>query len=288
MTHAESNEDRLIYRLRRGGIEEMDLRVVVVGAGGKMGREVVKAVHEAPDMELVGAVDPGCAGTDAGVLAGVGELGIETVADLEQALKEAKPTAIVDFTKPDTVYGNVLLAVEHEVHAVVGTTGLGQAEWQQIDDLARERGVGVIHSPNFAIGAILMMRFAQEAARLFDRVEIIELHHDQKHDAPSGTALYTAELIREVRQAAPATTVEEVELVEGARGGDAGGVHIHSVRLPGLVAHQEVILGLPGQTLTIRHDSINRESFMPGVLTALRRVSEVRGVLVGLEKLLFD
>lgn len=266
----------------------MDLRVVVIGAGGKMGREVVKAVHQAPDMKLVGAVDPGFPGTDVGVLAGLGPLGIETAADVAEAIRSSQPHAVVDFTRPDTVYENVLTTVQNGVHAVVGTTGLRHEEWEQIDGLARKRGVGVIHSPNFAIGAILMMRFAQEAARLFDQVEIIELHHDQKHDAPSGTALYTAELIRGARQEAPATAVESIELVEGARGGDAGGIHIHSVRLPGFVAHQEVIFGLPGQTLTIRHDSISRESFMPGVLTALRRVHEVRGVLIGLEKLLFD
>lgn len=266
----------------------MDLRVVVVGAGGKMGREVVKAVYAAPDMELVGAVDPGFSGTDAGVLAGLGPLGIETAAGLEEAIGSTRPTAVVDFTRPDTVYDNVLVAVERGVHAVVGTTGLGRDEWDHIDQLARERGVGVIHTPNFALGAILMMRFAQEAARLFDSVEIIELHHDQKRDAPSGTALYTADLIREARREAPAAALDSVELVQGARGADADGVHIHSVRLPGLVAHQEVIFGLPGQTLTIRHDSIHRECFMPGVLAALRRVHEVRGVLIGLEKLLFD
>lgn len=265
----------------------MDLRIVVIGAGGKMGREVVKAVHAAEDMELVGAVDLGYAGEDAGVLAGIGPVGVRVRGSLQEALVEDRPTAVVDFTRPTSVFENVVTAVEHRVHAVVGTTGLSTDEWQKIDKLAVEHGVGVIHAPNFAIGAILMMRFAQEAARFFDRVEIIEMHHDQKADAPSGTALYTAELIREVLQDAPAKAVEEVELVKGARGGDADGVHIHSVRLPGLVAHQEVILGAPGQTLTIRHDSLHRESFMPGVLTALRRVHEVRGVLIGLERLLF-
>lgn len=265
----------------------MDLRVVAIGAGGKMGREVVKAVHTAPDMELVGGVDVGCPGTDVGTLAGLGELGMPVFATLDEAIDVAKPTAVVDFTQPSSVLANVTTAVDRGVCAVVGTTGLSNSEWAGIDRLAKERGVGVIHTPNFAIGAILMMRFAQEAARLFDQVEIIELHHDQKHDAPSGTALYTAELIRAVKQEAPAKAFEEVELVKGARGGDADGVHIHSVRLPGFVAHQEVILGLPGQTLTIRHDSLNRESFMPGVLTALRRIHEIKGVLIGLERLLF-
>lgn len=265
----------------------MELRVAVIGAGGKMGREVVKAVHEAHDMKLVGAVDVGCPGTDVGEVAGLGPLGIEVVATVEEIVDASEVDAVVDFTQPTSVYQNVTTAVRHGLSAVVGTTGLSHEQWDEIDTLARMNGVGVIHTPNFAIGAILMMRFAQEAARLFDQVEIIELHHDQKHDAPSGTALYTAELIREVRQEAPAKMFEEIELVKGARGGDAGGVHIHSVRLPGFVAHQEVILGLSGQTLTIRHDSLNRESFMPGVLTALRRIHEVRGVLIGLEKLLF-
>lgn len=266
----------------------MDLRVVVIGAGGKMGREVVKAVSQAPDMELVGAVDVRCAGQDAGLLAGIGEIGLTVRASVEEALRSARATAVVDFTSPSSVRANVVTAVEHGVHAVVGTTGLSHDDWSYIDRLAKARGVGVIHTPNFALGAILMMRFAQEAARLFDQVEIIELHHDQKVDAPSGTALYTAELIRQVREEAPAKAKEEIEVVKGARGGEYGGIHIHSVRLPGLVAHQEVILGLPGQTLTIRHDSFSRESFMPGVLLALRRVHEVRGVLIGLEKLIFS
>lgn len=266
----------------------MGERVVVMGAGGKMGREVVRAVYEAPDLELVGGVDPVCVGADVGELAGIGRLGTAVAASLEELLDTARPTAIVDFTRPDTVRANVTAAVQNGLHAVVGTTGLSQSDWEEIDRLARERGVGVIHAPNFAIGAVLMMRFAQEAARFFHNVEIIELHHDEKHDAPSGTALYTAQLINEVREAAPTKEVTEVEIVKGARGGDAGGVHIHSVRLPGFVAHQEVILGLPGQTLTIRHDSLHRQSFMPGVLHALRKVHDIRGVVIGLEKILFD
>jgi len=265
------------------------MRVVVSGAGGKMGREVVRAIHGAGDMTLVGAVDPACAGADAGELAGLGRLGVPVYASVAEALAETGADRMVDFTTPAAVFQNVMTALDLGKRVVFGTTGLEEAALSAIDRRARERGLGVVHAPNFAIGAVLMMRFAAEAARFFDQVEIIELHHDQKKDAPSGTAIKTAELIAEARgsrrELAAAT---ETEVAPGARGGDVRGVRVHSVRLPGLVAHQEVILGLPGQTLTIRHDSFDRVSFMPGVLLALRRVGEVTGLVYGLEHLLFE
>lgn len=266
----------------------MELRVVVAGAAGQMGSEVVRAVSEAEDMRVVGAVDPGCVGEDAGERAGIGALGVPIVGRLEEALDAVEADVVVDFTQPNTVFQNVITAIEYGLHAVVGTTGLSESEWEDIDRVARQRGVGVLHAPNFAIGAVLMMRFAREAARFFPQAEIIELHHDRKRDAPSGTALYTAEMIRSVWEQPPERKVEEKELLKGARGGNADGVVIHSVRLSGLVAHQEVLLGLPGQILTIRHDSIDRRSFMPGVLLALRKVRDIRGVEIGLEKVLFE
>ncbi len=255
-----------------------------------MGREVARAVAAADDMELVGGVDPGHAGADVGELAGLGRLGLPAGSQLSDEIAARAPDVIVDFTTPTAVFENVLTAVRARVPVVFGTTGLGPEQLEVIRQAAEEAGVGVIHAPNFAIGAVLLMRFAEVAARFFPAVEIIELHHDRKKDAPSGTALRTAELIRAAQQGAAAATTSatEVEVVAGARGGDVHGVRIHSVRLPGLVAHQEVIFGSPGQTLTIRHDSLHRESFMPGVLLAVRRVRQVRGLVVGLEHLLFE
>lgn len=264
--------------------------VVVSGAGGKMGREVVRAVHGANDMTLVGAVDPMAAGEDAGIVAGLNELDLKIQSSIKSAVNalEEKPV-VVDFTTPDAVFDNVMEALELGCRVVFGTTGLSDEQLSQIDRKAKDQGLGVIHAPNFALGAVLMMRFAAEASRFFDGVEVIEYHHDQKKDAPSGTAIKTAEMIREARGQAPSSKgQDEIELVEGARGGTVRDVRVHSVRMPGMVAHQEVILGLPGQTLTIRHDSIDRVSFMPGVLLAVRKVGEIDGLVYGLEHLLFD
>jgi len=217
------------------------IRVAVAGAAGRMGATVCEAVDGAPDMELTGRADPA--------------LGV----DLAEVLPGAD--VVVDFTRPDTALANALQCVEAGVHVVIGTTGF------DLEPLRVARGANVFVAPNFAIGAVLMMKFAAEAARHMAKAEIVELHHDQKLDAPSGTAKRTAELM-------------------AAASGD-GEPPIHSVRLPGLVAHQEVILGDLGQTLTIRHDSIDRVSFMPGVLLAVRRVGEIEhSPLVGLEHLL--
>lgn len=251
-----------------------------------MGQEVVRAVHNATDMQLVAAVDPQFAGQDAGTVAGIGNCGVPIDTDLVHGLQRAKPDRVVDFTMPATVMPNARITLAAGVPLVIGTTGLSEQDLKELDTLAKEHGIGVVHAPNFALGAVLMMRFAREAARFFPSVEIVELHHDQKLDAPSGTALKTAEMIRETWQQLPKTHEEEIK-VPGARGGDFDGVHIHSVRLAGLVAHQEVLFGGPGQTLTIRHDSLHRESFMPGVLLALRKVGEVQGLVYGLEHLLF-
>jgi 4-hydroxy-tetrahydrodipicolinate reductase len=271
------------------------IKVVVNGAAGKMGREVVKAVSLAADLALVGACDKAALGEDAGVLAGVGPLDVRIEADLEGLLSRSGAQVMVDFTEPGSVVHNVHAAIGAGVHGVVGTTGLSQADLEDIDRAASAKGVGVLAAPNFAIGACLMMRFAEEAARWFPHVEIIELHHERKKDAPSGTALKTGEMIVKTWEKQGlgldnqhgAQTVDELESLPGARGGKLEGIHIHSVRLPGFVAHQEVIFGLPGQTLTLRHDSTNRESFMPGVLMGIRRVREIKGLVYGLDKLLF-
>lgn len=256
-----------------------------------MGREVVRAVSRTDDMRLVGACDRVGVGEDAGNLAGIGPLGIAVEDALEELLVGSAPHVMVDFTEPTSVLQNVHTAIRAGVRAVVGTTGLTQVDLEDINKAATARDVGVLVAPNFAIGAVLMMHFAEDAARWFPHVEIIELHHDRKKDAPSGTAIKTAEMIvkswEEQGAVQNAKKLDELESIPGARGGKMEGVHIHSVRLPGFVAHQEVIFGLPGQTLTLRHDSTDRDSFMPGVLMGIRRVGDIKGLVYGLDKLLF-
>lgn len=250
-----------------------------------MGRAVLKAVAEAKDLELVGAVDI-TGGADAGELAGVGANGVKVETDLKAALTRLQPEVMIDFTRPDVVYGNVITALQAKVSPVVGTTGLSDEQKADIRKLAEENDTPAFIAPNFAIGAVLMMVMAKQAAKYMPEVEIIELHHDKKLDAPSGTAVQTAAMIAEVRAAHNQGHPEEKEKLSGARGADYEGMHIHSVRLPGYVAHQEVIFGGLGQTLTIRHDSLNRESFMPGVVLAAEKVRSLKGLTVGLDKLL--
>ncbi|TDE14059.1 4-hydroxy-tetrahydrodipicolinate reductase [Jiangella asiatica] len=244
----------------------MSLRVAVIGAAGRMGQQVCRAVGEADDLELVGRFD---AGDELGDLAGA--------------------EVAVDFTVPDATLGNVLHCVAQGVHAVVGTTGWTDESLNQVRAaLAVQPGVGVIIAPNFAIGAVLTMRFAAQAARFYESVEVIELHHPDKVDAPSGTAIRTAQLIAAARQEAGTPTAPDATKsgLDGARGARVDGVPVHAVRLRGLVAHEEVLLGAVGETLTIRHDSFDRSSFMSGVLTGIRGVAGHPGLSVGLEEYL--
>jgi len=252
-----------------------------------MGRTVIAAVHGDPETELVAAADVAAIGADAGELAGVGPLQIPVRDDLAAALLDSRADALVDFTRADAAHANALAALDAGVSPVIGTTGMSAEQVEEIGARAAERGVGAFLAPNFALGAVLMMVFARQAARFFPEVEIIELHHERKVDAPSGTALRTAQLILENRgeRTVARPSAEDFKLA-GARGGELDGIRIHSVRLPGHVAHQEVIFGGLGQTLTIRHDSIDRSSFMPGVLLACKRVRSQSGLVVGLENLL--
>ena len=243
-------------------------RVGVIGAKGRMGTEVCAAVDAAPDLDLVAAV-----------------AGREWLFSLADAGSEV----VVDFTHPDAVMEHIRFAVDHDIHCVVGTSGVGEDRLEIIRGwLAHKPGLGVMVVPNFAVGAVLATRFAREAARFFASAEVIEMHHAGKVDAPSGTAISAARAIGDARSAAgladmpDATTAAAV----GARGAVLDGVHVHSVRMPGLVAHLEVLLGNEGETLTIRHDSTNRSSFMPGVLAAIRAVASRPGLTVGLEPLL--
>lgn len=253
-----------------------------------MGQEVVRAVHKEENLKIVGVVDIRHQGQDIGTLTGLGSIGIEVHNDLAEVFMATKPDVMVDFTTPENVVKNIKIAIEHKVRPVVGTTGIPQEELREIINLCEEKDLGAIIAPNFAIGAVLMMIFARQAAKYMPHVEIIELHHDQKLDAPSGTAIKTAELIKQEREAFHQGHLNEYEKITGARGGDYDGMRIHSVRLPGLVAHQEVIFGDVGQTLTIRHDSINRESFMPGVILAINKVLNYKGVVYGLEKIITE
>jgi 4-hydroxy-tetrahydrodipicolinate reductase len=259
------------------------VRVAVVGAAGRMGAEVCRAVAAADDLELVAAVDPSEAGASLRAVTGV-DLDLELAGELD-AVTDAGAQVAVEFTGPASVGANLCWLLGHGVHTVVGATGIAADDLRRARQLASEGPANALVAPNFAIGAVLLMRFAAEAARHLPHVEVIELHHDRKVDAPSGTALRTAELIAEARDGAPDVPLGD-DAHPGARGADHAGVRVHSVRLPGLVAHQEVIFGGEGQTLTLRHDSLDRTSFMPGVLLGCRRVAGLDGLVVGLEHLL--
>lgn len=261
------------------------ITVGVVGALGKMGQEVVRAVLGDEEMELVAAVDIIGVGEELGKFVGR-SCQVKVENDLAKMLEDKKPQVVVDFTRPQDVFANAKIILEHGTRPVVGTTGLDPDQIEKLDALAKEKGIGGLIAPNFAIGAVLMMEFAKMAGRHFPSVEIIEFHHDKKLDAPSGTAIKTAEMIIDGRQGPAASVKGELEKIKGVRGGEFEGIHIHSVRMPGFVAHQEVIFGLPGQTLTIRHDSNDRASFMPGVLLAVRKVLDAQGIVYGLEHFL--
>ncbi len=262
------------------------IKVAVTGAKGKMGQEVVKLVLREADFELVAAVDPSCAGMDAGLLVGNEPSGIIVTADLQSTLATVKADVLVDFTIPQVVMDNVRIAIAHGVRPVIGTTGFSPDDIVRIDNWLQEQQIGGLIAPNFSIGAILMMKFAAQAAKYMPHVEIIEYHGDQKLDAPSGTSIKTAEMIAASRETIRQGNPDEHETIAGARGGNYEGFRIHSVRLPGVFAQQEVIFGGHGQTLKIRHDSYERAGYMPGVAVAIRKVLDVQGLVYGFEHFL--
>ncbi|MDA8227143.1 MAG: 4-hydroxy-tetrahydrodipicolinate reductase [Desulfitobacterium hafniense] len=263
------------------------IRVFVAGACGKMGQEVVRTVLKQEDMILVGASDTRNQGIDVGYAIGIPKVGLDISGVFnKELLQRSGADVLVDFTNPQSVLSNAKLAIASGVVPIVGTTGLDEAELSELRDLVEKERVGVFIASNFAIGAILMMRFAREAARYFPHVEIVESHHNQKLDAPSGTALTTSEWISEVREPMVQGHPNEYEKVAGARGADIHGIRIHSLRLPGLIAHQEVIFGGLGQTLTIKHDAFSRETYMPGVLLAIRKAYQLTDMVIGLENFL--
>ena len=260
-------------------------RVGVFGAGGRMGSTVCRAVFDDPDLELVAAVDPHHAGLDVRQVTGADVHGLQIAPDAE-ALAAAGADVAVDFTEADAARSNLRWCAANGIHAVVGTTGLTEADLDEFSGLFESSDANCLIAPNFAIGAVLMMKMAELAAPFFETAEVIELHQEKKLDAPSGTAMLTMERMA----AASNDWVEHPtkhEVVPGARGGAGpGGIHVHSVRLKGVVAHQEVLLGTTGQTLSIRHDSFDRTSFMPGVVLAVKAVADHPGLTFGLEKLL--
>ena len=241
------------------------IKVIVNGAHGRMGLETVKAIHEDPQFELVGTATRG-----------------DVLSDI---IRHTKADVVVDFTTPEVVYDNVKTILAAKARPVVGTTGLPLQSIHALQEMAAKEKIGGIIAPNFSMAAVLMMKYAKDAARYFSNVEIIEWHHEKKLDAPSGTAVKTAEMIAESFSKKP-TPREEKESLKGARGGEYEGIHLHSIRLPGLLAHQEVLFGDTGETLSLRYDSIHRNAYMPGVCFACKKVMDLQTFAYGLNELL--
>jgi len=275
------------------------ISVVVAGALGRMGAEVVKAVLAAPDTTLVGAIDTtaGKEGCDVGLELGLGELEVAITADFEgclclasQAVRTAGPgggAVLADFTHPSVVFEHPRSAIAYGVHPVIGTTGLSPQQLEDLASFAAKASMGGAVIPNFSVGMVLLQQAAAAAARFYDFAELTELHHNRKADAPSGTCIKTAELIEELGKSFNPPQVQEHETLAGCRGGQReSGLRLHSLRLPGLVAHQEVMFGAAGETYTLRHDTIERSAYMPGVLLTVRRVRDLQGLVYGLERLL--
>lgn len=263
------------------------IKIGVVGALGKMGKEVVKAVINADDTELVMAVDIIGAGSDAGLVSTGKECNIKIETDLELAIKTKKPDVVIDFTQPSGIYEHVCTYIKHQVKSVIGTTGLKEEQIATLKKMSKEKNTGCLIAPNFSTGAVLLMMFAKQAAKYFNNAEIIELHHNQKKDAPSGTAIKTAQLMAEVNSDFTLGNCPETELITGSRGGNAdANIHIHSVRMPGYIASQEVIFGASGQILKIAHHTMERSCYMAGVLLAVRYVFDKNEFIYGLDNIM--
>ncbi|WP_163100977.1 4-hydroxy-tetrahydrodipicolinate reductase [Peribacillus alkalitolerans] len=262
------------------------IKIVIAGPRGRMGQEAVKMVHQTDGFELVGVIDRKKEFGNLSELEGFTSISAPIFVDMEECLVETKPDVLIDLTSPETGMVHTRLALNHGVRPVVGTTGFSNEDLQELEQLCEKTGKGCIIAPNFAVGAILMMKFSQMAVKYFEDVEIIELHHDQKLDAPSGTAIKTADMISKIRPTKVQGHHNEKETHPGARGANFDGMRIHSVRLPGLIAHQQVMFGADGQTLSIRHDSYNRASFMSGVKLAVEQVMKLDVLVYGLENIL--
>ena len=259
------------------------LKIAVLGACGQMGLEIIRSVIKEEGLELTEALDVNNIGQDVGLLAGIGEIGIK----VKPVDKIDNPDVLIDFTNAKSFRSNMENILGKGINVVSGSTGLSNEELISYGELAKEKSVTLFLAPNFAIGAVLMMKFATEAAKYIKDIEVIEYHHDKKLDAPSGTAKKTLEDMAAVRGEKIQGHPEEFETVKGSRGGEYKGMRVHSIRLPGYVASQEVIFGTLGQTLKIRHDSISRESFMPGIMMTCKKIKNLeKGLIYGLEKIL--
>jgi 4-hydroxy-tetrahydrodipicolinate reductase len=263
-----------------------EIKIVVAGPRGRMGKEALQLIKNTEHFNLVGAVDHINGGKKVSEVEGLPNLDAQIYTDIEACFSEVQPDVLIDLTTPEIGRVHTQIALQYGVRPVVGTTGFSKEDLEKLSKLAEEKGIGAIIAPNFAIGAILMMKFSQMAAKYFQDIEIIELHHDKKLDAPSGTAAKTAELISTVREPKKQGHPDEKEIIQGARGATYEGIHIHSVRLPGLIAHQEVLFGGNGQMLSIRHDSFNRESFMSGVKLAVETIMKIDLLVYGLENII--
>ncbi|MBO9128225.1 4-hydroxy-tetrahydrodipicolinate reductase [Bacillus sp. 165] len=262
------------------------INIILAGPRGRMGSEALHLIQNTPHFNLVAAIDRKNEGKLISDIEGLPALHAPVFEDLQKCLQTVQADVLLDLTTPEIGKKHVQIAMSHGLRSVVGTTGFTEEEIHALSTEAKERNIGTIIAPNFAIGAVLMMKFAHMAAKYFQDVEIIELHHDRKLDAPSGTALKTADLIRTVREPKKQGHPNEEEQLQGARGATIDGIHIHSVRLPGLIAHQEVLFGGNGQMLSIRHDSFNRESFMSGVKLAVETVMNLDVLVYGLENII--
>lgn len=261
------------------------VRIVVNGAGGRMGSEVVRTAMEEKDITVIGGVDPSHGGEDLGTLCHLKPMGIQTASSLDEVLQGEKPDVIVDFTNPKVIFSNAKKILGQGIHMVIGTTGLTADNRSELEKICKKTGAHGLIAPNFSLTAVLLMEAAAKISKYLPNVEIIELHHNHKFDAPSGTALLTAEKIAKSRTLKPDEDHTK-ESLPGVRGGKCNGIPIHSVRLPGYVAHEEVLFGGYGETLTIRQDSLDRKCFMPGVMLACKKVAEIPGLVYGLENYL--
>ncbi len=263
------------------------IKIIVAGPRGRMGREAVKLVNDTEHFKLAAVLDHKHNGMMLSDLEGFQYIhDVEVFTDIEKCLQSVEADVLIDLTTPEVGMFHAKTALAYHVRPVVGTTGFTKENLDELENICREKEIGCIIAPNFAVGAVLMMKFSQLAAKYFADVEIIEMHHDQKLDSPSGTAVKTAEMISAVRVGKQQGHPNEKETFKGARGADYDGMHIHSVRLPGLIAHQQVLFGADGQTLTIRHDSYNRSSFMSGVKVAVETVMKQNMFVYGLENIL--
>lgn len=264
----------------------MTVKVILAGPRGRMGTEAIQMILNEDNFELVACIDRENNGKQLKDISGMPSSAAQIYTDAETCFKEVEADVFVDLTIPEVGYQHTKLAIEHNVRPVVGTSGFTSDQVEELNALSKEKQLGGIIAPNFAVGAVLMMKFAEMAAKHMPHVEIIEQHHDQKLDAPSGTAVKTGELITSVRESMKQGHPEEFEAIEGARGAEMDGIRIHSVRLPGLVAHQEVIFGGAGQTLSIKHDSLNRDSFMDGIKLCINEVLTMKELVYGLENII--